>query len=85
MKRFLPSLLAITLLLGALPLTRLEPLAATDDLIWPCESSYYVTCMYYYKTGGQHSTRYGYDKSMDLAGGGNIVAAESGVVVRQQI
>ena len=80
MKRFLPSLLAITLLLSALPLTRLEPLAATDDLIWPCESSYYVTCMYYYKTGGQHSTRYGYDKSMDLAGGGNIVAAEGGVV-----
>lgn len=80
MKRFLPSLLAITLLLGTVPLSQVNTLAATDDLIWPCESAYYITCMYYYKTGGEHSTRYGYNKSMDIAGGGNIVAVEDGVV-----
>lgn len=80
MKRFLHSLLAVTLLLGIVPTAEINTRAATDDLIWPCESAYYITCMYYYKTGGQHSTRYGYDKSMDIAGGGNIVAAEGGIV-----
>ena len=51
------------------------------DLIWPCESAYTVTCLYYYKTGDKHSTSYGYKNAMDIAGGGNILAAEAGKVV----
>lgn len=55
--------------------------ALATDLIWPCESAYTVTCVYYYKDGSKHSTSYGYNQSMDIAGGGNIVAAADGTVV----
>ena len=50
--------------------------------VWPCasSSSYKVTCMYYYKDGSKHSTRYGYARSMDITGGGNIRAIEKGKV-----
>ena len=78
-KRILSLLLASTVLIGLVPLMGVTASAA-DDLIWPCESGWYVTCMYYYKDGSQHSTRYGYKTSMDIAGGGNILAVESGVV-----
>ena len=36
--------------------------------------------MYYYKNGSKHSTRYGYQHAMDIAGGGNIYAAAAGTV-----
>ncbi len=48
--------------------------------VWPCQSAYKITCMYYYKSGAKHSTTYGYKNGMDIAGGGNIVAVESGTV-----
>ncbi len=48
-------------------------------LAWPA-SAKYVTCMYYYKNGSKHSTRYGYQNAMDIAGGGNIYAAAAGTV-----
>ncbi len=46
---------------------------------WPADAKY-VTCMYYYKTGAKHSTRYGYKNALDIAGGGNIYAAAAGTV-----
>ena len=78
-KRILSLLLLSTLVLSLVPLTSITAFAA-DDLIWPVDSSYYITCMYYYKTGGKHSTRYDYRNGMDIAGGGNILAVESGTV-----
>lgn len=54
--------------------------ATTIDLIWPCESTYEVSCIYYYKTGEEHLTKYGYKTSIDICGAGNILAAESGTV-----
>jgi len=78
-KRILSLLLLSTMLVGIAPLSTTATVEA-DDLIWPCESSYYITCMYYYKTGEQHSTKYDYRNSMDIGGGGNIVAVESGEV-----
>lgn len=53
--------------------------AQTSSLRWPA-SAKYVTCMYYYKTGAKHSTRYGYQNALDIAGGGNIYAAAAGTV-----
>ena len=78
-KRILSFLLLSTMLVGLVPLTSINAFAA-DDLIWPVDSSYYITCMYYYKTGGKHSTKYDYRNGMDIAGGGNILAVESGTV-----
>ena len=51
-----------------------------EKFIWPCQSSYTVTTLYYYKDGKQHSTSYGYNRSIDIGGGGNIVAIADGVV-----
>ena len=79
-KRVLSILLVLTLVIGIVPFSAVNVSAASDDLIWPCESAYYVTCMYYYKDGSKHSTRYGYTKGIDIAGGGNILAAASGTV-----
>ena len=79
MKRVLSIVLAIALLAIAIPMQAVT-VSAADSLIWPCESAYTVTCMYYYKDGSKHSTRYGYQTAMDISGGGNILAAEAGVV-----
>ena len=79
-KRMLSLLLTILLLASMIPFNAINVFAASDNLIWPCESAYYVTCMYYYKDGSKHSTRYGYEKGIDITGGGNIVAAEAGTV-----
>ena len=79
-RKFISLLLVLTMVIVVLPFSAIDTYATSDDLIWPCESAYYVTCMYYYKDGTKHSTRYGYEKGMDIAGGGNIVAAESGTV-----
>ncbi len=78
-KRILSLLLIVMMIVGILPLTTLTAFAA-DDLIWPVDSSYYITCMYYYKSGQKHSTKYDYRYSMDIGGSGNILAVESGVV-----
>lgn len=51
----------------------------TSALLWPAAAKQ-VTCMYYYKTGAKHSTRYGYRNALDIAGGGNIYAAAAGKV-----
>lgn len=48
--------------------------------IWPCSNAYSITCLYYYKNGSQHSTKYNFKNGMDIGGGGNIVAIESGTV-----
>ena len=54
------------------------------DPIWPCASSYKVTCLYYYKTGEKHSTRYGNNAAIDIGGSGSIVAVEDGVVTKKE-
>lgn len=70
-------------------------LAATYDIevtdlftpVWPCERSWTVTTLYFYNThnwGGKHSTgsNYAFYEALDISGpGGNILAAEDGVVV----
>lgn len=48
--------------------------------VWPCTSAYQITCLYYYKDGSKHSTRFGYTHGMDITGGGNIRAVEKGTV-----
>ncbi|MGN0447995.1 MAG: peptidoglycan DD-metalloendopeptidase family protein [Acutalibacteraceae bacterium] len=53
--------------------------STSTSLIWPT-SAKYVTCLYYYANGSKHSTRYGYNNAIDIAGGGNIYAAASGTV-----
>ncbi len=55
--------------------------------VWPCERSWTVTTLYFYNThnwGGKHSTgsNYAFYEALDISGsGGNILAAEDGVVV----
>lgn len=56
-----------------------EKPSPTSALIWPT-SAKYVTCLYYYKNGAKHSTRYGYKNGLDIAGGGNVYAAAAGTV-----
>ncbi len=53
--------------------------STSTSLVWPA-SAKYVTCLYYYASGSKHSTRYGYNNAIDIAGGGNIYAAASGTV-----
>ena len=56
-------------------------MAASDfSLSWPCASAYNISCLYYYKNGGKHSCSYGYTNGIDITGGGDILAAESGTV-----
>ena len=50
------------------------------DPVWPCQSSYKISCMYYYKDGTKHSCRYDYRYGLDIAGSGNILAVEAGKV-----
>lgn len=55
--------------------------------VWPCERSWTVTTLYFYNThnwGGKHSTgsNYAFYEALDISGsGGNILAAEDGVVI----
>ena len=50
------------------------------DPIWPCSTSYTVTCLYRYKDGTKHSTRY--QTGIDIGGSAcNIVAVEAGEVI----
>ena len=49
------------------------------DPMWPCESSFTITCLYKYSSGDTHSTRY--ETGIDIGGGGNIVATEAGTVI----
>jgi len=79
-KRILSLVLALTLLFGMMSMVSIEADAAEISLSWPCESTYVVTCLYYYKNGREHSCRYSNINGMDIAGGGNILAAESGTV-----
>lgn len=60
-------------------ITFFKPIVSDFSLMWPTSANY-VTCMYYYKNGSKHQSRYGYTNAMDIAGGGNIYAAESGTV-----
>lgn len=55
------------------------------DPIWPASRSYEISCLYYYASGEPHKTRY--DRvtaltAIDIAGNGNALATESGVVYR---
>lgn len=54
--------------------------STTSTIVWPCASSYEISCLYYYKDGSKHGTRYDYRYAIDITGGGNIVAAASGTV-----
>lgn len=92
-KRALSLMLTVLILVGAVPMTMVPAQAANIDLIWPCESAYKVTTLYYYKSKSNewctlepgncahHSCKYGYTRGMDIAGGGNIVAVEEGKVI----
>ena len=55
--------------------------SASFSPVWPCKSTYKISCLYYYKNGAQHSTRYGYKTAMDIAGSGDVVAIEAGTVI----
>ncbi|MBR4211947.1 MAG: peptidoglycan DD-metalloendopeptidase family protein [Oscillibacter sp.] len=59
-----------------------EQPGVVNNFLWPCasNSAYQITCLYYYKDGSKHSTRYGYAYGMDITGGGNIRAVERGTV-----
>ena len=88
-KRFFAVLLAVVMLLGVVPVANLSDIgikakAASLDLSWPCESCWAVFTLYYYKTGSQHGTRWGYQHAIDISGSGNILAAESGTVVTSE-
>lgn len=59
--------------------------------IWPCESAWYVTTNYFYRysynndvtrhgTRSNNSIADGYLNAIDISGGGNILATESGTV-----
>lgn len=50
------------------------------DPVWPCSSAYTITCLYYYKSGALHGTKYGYLNAMDISGNGDIIAVESGTI-----
>lgn len=50
------------------------------DPIWPADTSYEVSCLYYYQTGREHSCRYTYRNGIDIAGEGNALAVEDGVI-----
>ena len=60
--------------------SEIKKMNTSFDPVWPCASAYKVTCLYYYKDGSEHSTRYGYANAMDITGGGDIVATEAGTV-----
>lgn len=50
------------------------------DPIWPADTSYEVSCLYYYQSGLPHSCRYTYRNGIDIAGEGNALAVEDGVI-----
>ncbi len=79
--RWLSLVLALVMTIALFPSFAVEAEAASFDPVWPCESAYNVTCLYYYKDGSKHSCKYDYTKGMDIGGGGNIVAVEAGTVV----
>lgn len=58
--------------------------AASFNPVWPAPSANYISTLYYYWNGGnprQHGTRSNNLNAIDIAGSGNVVAAESGTVV----
>lgn len=58
--------------------------AASFSPVWPAQSANYVSTLYYYWNGGRpsaHSTRSNRYNAIDIAGSGNILAAEAGTVV----
>lgn len=50
------------------------------DPIWPADTSYEISCLYYYQNGREHSCRYTYRNGLDIAGEGNALAVEDGVI-----
>ncbi len=81
MNRLISLVLVLVMTIALFPGVVLEAEAASFDPVWPCESAYNVTCLYYYKDGTRHSCKYDNTKGIDIAGGGNIVAVEDGTVV----
>lgn len=52
--------------------------------VWPAQSANYISTLYYYWNGGNpsaHGTRSNRYNAIDIAGSGNVLAAESGTVV----
>lgn len=80
LKRLVCFVVVLCLIVSFVPSVVVTVNAASVDLAWPCASAYTITCMYYYKTGNQHSCRYGYTRGIDISGGGAVLAAESGTV-----
>lgn len=78
-------ILALCIFLMAGLVTTKAEAEPTISLGWPCASAYRVTTLYFYneKTPHRHSNfdSLPYYHSLDIAGGGNIVAAESGTVI----
>lgn len=58
--------------------------ASSFSPVWPAQSANYVSTLYYCWNGGRpsaHSTRSNRYNAIDIAGSGNILAAEAGTVV----
>lgn len=51
----------------------------TFSPLWPCATADRITTLYYYSDGDKHSCHFKY--GIDIAGGGNILATESGQVI----
>lgn len=54
------------------------------DPIWPCESTYTVTALYKYSSGAAHSCRFKYGIDIGAPSGENVLAVESGKVIRSE-
>lgn len=70
---------------GTTKITVTNPSAsAAFNPVWPAQSANYISTLYYYWNGGSpsaHGTRSNRYNAIDIAGSGNILAAESGTVV----
>lgn len=54
------------------------------DPIWPCEKTYVITTLYKYSKGGIHSCRFRYGIDIGASKGENVLAIESGKVIRSE-
>ena len=86
-KKFFSVFLAIVMAVAIIPIATMETNAESLDFIWPCESSFGISTMYYYSSGSQHHCRKIngsriYHNGLDIWGSGNIVAVADGKVLK---
>lgn len=54
------------------------------DPIWPCQNTYTITALYKYSNGGAHSCRFKYGIDIGAPAGENVLAVETGKVIRSE-